>query len=162
MHLLCPKIRTKTTPYNSYILIPMQKIISFLETYGSTVLRYGMSAVILWFSFQQFMHNSVWTAYVPDSAVALTHLEAPALVFLNAVFELILGIALVFGYQVRIVALLLAVHLFGIMVSLGYGEIGTRDFGLAVAILVVSMNGPDALCIQSKKTQATTSTNTSL
>ncbi len=140
----------------------MQKTISFLETYAGVVLRYGMSAVILWFSFQQFMHNSVWTAYVPDSAVALTHLEASALVFLNALFELIFGLALVFGYQVRIVALLLALHLFGIMWSLGYGEIGTRDFGLAVAILVVSMNGPDALCIQSKKRLSTINADNSL
>ena len=130
----------------------MQKIISFLETYASAMLRYGMAAVILWFSLQQFLHTSAWTAYIPDSIVAMTHLEASTLVILNALFELVFGIALVFGWKVRIVSLLLALHLFDIMWTVGYGEIGARDFGLAVATLVVFMNGSDILSIQQKKT----------
>ena len=128
----------------------MQKFIYFIEKYGASVLRFGMSAVILWFSLQQFLHNSVWTAYVPDSAVALTHMSANTLVFFNAVFELVFGLMLVFGIQTRIAALLLALHLFDIMWVVGYGEIGVRDFGLAVATLVVAMNGPDLLCSQKK------------
>ena len=122
-----------------------------LEQYAPSVLRYGMSAVILWFSLQQFMHPDAWTAYVPDSAVALSHLSAMTLVYFNATFELVFGLLLVFGYQVRIVALLLALHLFDIMYVVGYGEIGVRDFGLALATLVVSMNGPDILSAQKKK-----------
>ena len=37
------------------------------------------------------------------------------------------------------------------MYVVGYGEIGVRDFGLALATLVVSMNGPDAFSLQSSK-----------
>ena len=37
------------------------------------------------------------------------------------------------------------------MYIVGYGEIGVRDFGLALATLVVFMNGPDILCVQPKK-----------
>ena len=129
----------------------MQKFISFIELYAASVLRYGLAAVILWFSLAQFLHNSVWTAYIPDSIVSMTHLGAPVLVFLNATFELVFGILLVFGWQTRIVALLLALHLFDIMYVVGYGEIGVRDFGLAMATLVIFMNGPDPLCIQRKK-----------
>ncbi len=129
----------------------MKKLILFLEMYGASTLRYGMSAVILWFSIQQFLHNGQWTAYVPDSIVAMTHLSANILVFFNAAFELIFGLLLVFGWQTRTVALLLALHLFDIMYVVGYGEIGVRDFGLAIATLVVSMNGSDILCIQQKR-----------
>jgi uncharacterized membrane protein YphA (DoxX/SURF4 family) len=129
----------------------MQKFISSLHLYAPSVLRFGMCIVILWFSLQQFMHADVWTAYVPDSAVTLTHVSAKALVYFNAVFELVFGILLVFGWQVRIVALLLSVHLFNIMLVVGYGQTGVRDFGLAVATLVVAMNGPDVFCIQQKK-----------
>ena len=128
----------------------MQKFISFIERAAPSVLRYGMSAVILWFSLQQFMHPDVWTAYVPDGAVAVSHLSATTLVYFNATFELVFGMLLVFGWQTRIVALLLAAHLFDIMYVVGYGEIGVRDFGLAVATLVVSMNGPDPLCFNYK------------
>jgi hypothetical protein len=37
------------------------------------------------------------------------------------------------------------------MYVVGYGDIGVRDFGLAVATFVVFMNGSDMLCIQQKK-----------
>lgn len=129
----------------------MQKFTSFLERYAASVLRYGLAAVILWFSLAQFLHNSQWTAYIPASIVAMTGVSAGILVFLNAVFELVFGLLLVFGWQTRIVALLLALHLFDIMYVVGYGEIGVRDFGLAIATLVIFMNGPDPLCIQQKK-----------
>ncbi len=128
-----------------------QKLNRFIELYAASVLRYGMAAVILWFSFQQFLHADIWTAYVPDYAVSMSHLSAVTLVYANAAFELIFGVMLVIGWQTRIAALLLALHLFEIMYVVGYGQIGVRDFGLAVATLVVSMNGSDPLCFQQKK-----------
>ena len=119
----------------------MQKI----EYYAPSVLRYSMAVVILWFSLQQFMHAEVWTAYVPDSAVSLTHLSAVTLVYFNAIVEAVLGLALVFTRYTRLAALLLALHLFDIMYIVGYGEIGVRDFGLAFATLVVAMSPADPL-----------------
>jgi uncharacterized membrane protein YphA (DoxX/SURF4 family) len=128
-----------------------QKITLFLEAYADVVLRVGLSAVILWFSVQQFLYTSVWTAYIPLSLVSLTGLSVTVLVYLNAIFELVFGLMLLFGWQTRLSALLLAVHLFDIMYVVGYGQVGVRDFGLAVGTLVVFMNGPDLFCIQQKK-----------
>ncbi len=128
-----------------------QKTIVLVELYAPSILRYGMAAVILWFSLQQLIHADAWTAYVPDSIVSLSHMSAVTLVYFNALFELVFGVMLLFGWQTRISALLLSLHLFDIMWVVGYGEIGVRDFGLAVATLVVFMNGPDLLCIQKKK-----------
>jgi uncharacterized membrane protein YphA (DoxX/SURF4 family) len=125
----------------------MQNFFLFLKTYGPSVLRYAMSAVILWFSIQQFFHTATWTAYVPDSATAMTGLSATTLVYFNAIFELVFGLMLVFGWQTRIAALLLGLHLLDIMWVVGYGEIGVRDFGLAIATLVICMNGPDIFCL---------------
>lgn len=130
----------------------MHKFIFFIKAYAPSVLRYGISAVILWFSLQQFLHNSLWTVYIPDSLVALTHVSAPVFVFFNASFELAFGMLLIFGWQTRIAALLIALHLFDIMWVVGYGEIGVRDFGLAIASLVVCMNGPDLLCLDCNDT----------
>ena len=137
----------------------MQKFISFIELYGPSVLRYGMAVVILWFSFQQFTNTSAWTAYVPDSVVSLSHMNATVLVYFNALFELIFGVMMLFGWQTRLSALLLSLHLFDIMYVVGYGEIGVRDLGLAVATLVVFMNGPDILCIDQKKVQSLNANN---
>ena len=129
----------------------IDSVLVFCETYAGSVLRYGLSVVFLWFSFEQFLHNQTWTAYIPDSIVAMTHLSANVLVFCNAVFELVFGLMLVFGVQVRLAALLLALHLFDIMYVVGYGEIGVRDFGLALATLVIFMNGPDELAFRPKR-----------
>lgn len=107
------------------------------------VLRYAMAAVILWFGLQQFINTNYWTAYVPDYIVKMSGLSAVTLVYFNAVFEIVFGFLLAIGYGVRIVAFLLALHLLDIMWTVGYGEIGVRDFGLAIATLVVAMNGHD-------------------
>ena len=137
----------------------MQKILLFLEEYAPSVLRYGMVSVILWFSVQQFLYASNFTAYVPDSVATMTHLNTITLVYINAVFELVFGGLLLFGIQTRITALLLSLHLFDIMYVVGYGEIGVRDFGLALATFVIFMNGPDVLCLKDKENQTeTTST----
>ena len=120
---------------------------NYLQQYAPVVLRYGMALVILWFSLQQFMHPDQWTAFVPNSITSLTGLSATSLVYFNAVFELVGGFLLLLGWQTRWVALLLALHLFDIMYVVGYGEIGTRDFGLAVATLSIAMYGQDILCL---------------
>ncbi len=138
----------------------MQKLLSFFELYAASILRYSMAVVILWFSVQQFLHNGQWTAYVPDSIVALTHLSTNTIVFFNAVFEFIFGIMLVFGLQTRVAALLLGLHMLDIMWIVGYGGVAVRDFGLAMATLVIFMNGPDRLCIQRKRAVILNAKNT--
>ncbi len=122
-----------------------------MNRYAPIVLRYSMAIVVLWFSTQQFLHNENFIAYVPESATSLTHLNIPTLVYLNATFELIFGILLLIGWKIRISAFLLALHLFDIMYIVGYGEIGVRDFGLAMATLSVFMSGPDELSLDFKE-----------
>jgi hypothetical protein len=129
----------------------MQRFFHFLEIYSPAMLRIGMAAVILWFGLAQLLNASMWTAFIPDSIVSMTGLSAMTLVYINAVFELIFGTLLLFGWQTRFIAFFLAAHLFDIMYVVGYGEIGVRDFGLAVATLAVFMNGSDILCTQQKK-----------
>ena len=96
----------------------MEKLFSLYSRLGPVVLRYSMAAVILWFGIQQFLHTETWTAYVPDSATALTHLSATTLVYINGTFEVLFGFLLVFGIQVRLTALLLALHLLILCMSL--------------------------------------------
>ena len=134
----------------------IQKLSSQMKTYAPMVLRYGMSVVILWFSIQQCIDANTWTAYVPDSVVSLSHLSATTLVYFNALFELLFGSMLLFGFKTRLAAILLSLHLFDIMYVVGYGEIGVRDFGLALATLVVFMNGSDMLSIDHTNSRSDT------
>lgn len=116
-----------------------------LKVYAPSVLRITMAVVILWFGAQQFINTANWLGYVPDSIISLTHLSRETIVYLNGTAELVLGTLLLFGIWTRWVAFLLALHLLDIMYTVGYGEIAVRDFGLAIATLVVWMNGPDML-----------------
>lgn len=118
--------------------------------YASSVLRVGMAIVVLWFSVSQFIDASSWEAYVPESMVSISGLSATTLVYFNAVFELVFGLMMLFGIYTRLSALLLSLHLFDIMYVVGYGQIGVRDFGLAVATLSVYINGADVLCLDYK------------
>jgi hypothetical protein len=115
--------------------------------YAPSILRYGMSLVILWFAMQQLTNSVDWIAYVPASLVGILHISAITLVKFNGTFELVFGLLLLIGWQIRWVGLLLALHLFDIMYVVGYGEIGVRDFGLAVATLSIAMYGSDILAI---------------
>lgn len=124
------------------------KTTTMLRMYAPSVLRYALSLVILWFGLQQVTHTADWTAYVPESVAAMLHVSALTLVMFNGIFELVFGILLIVGIQTRWVALLLALHLLDIMYTVGYGEIGVRDFGLAIATFSIFMYGPDVLSIQ--------------
>jgi len=112
----------------------MNNVTKSLRLYAPSVVRYGMSLVILWFGINQIIHPVEFLAYVPNSIVALTGITAMAIVKFNGMFEL-----------------LLSLHLFGIMYSVGYNEIGVRDFGLAVATFSIFMYGSDVLCIHQHK-----------
>ena len=114
---------------------------SKLEKYAPSVLRIGMSLVILWFSSQQFLDAESWTIFVPERIVSLSGISALNLVYFNALFELVFGALLILGIQTRISALLLSLHLFQISFIVGYSSTGVRDFGLALATFVVFMNG---------------------
>jgi uncharacterized membrane protein YphA (DoxX/SURF4 family) len=83
--------------------------------------------------------------------VAITGFSVMMFVKLNGIFEIVMGTLLLVGWQVRWVALLLSLHLFGIMYTVGYNEIGVRDFGLAVALFSIFMHGSDPLSIHQHK-----------
>jgi len=139
------KMRSTPIQMESQLQRKRMSIGDYLKMYAPSVVRYAMSLVVLWFGIQQFIDTSSWLAYVPDSAVAFTHLNATVLVYLNGTIEVVFGTLLMFGWKTRWVALILALHLFDIMYIVGYGEIGVRDFGLAMALFTIFMNGPDVL-----------------
>lgn len=128
----------------------MQQYFIKLEKYASSVLRLAMGAVVLWFSIEQFINTQFWTAYVPDFAVQMSGLSATSLVYLNATFELVFTLMLLIGWKVRLSALLLSLHLLEIAFTVGFGETAVRDFGLAVALFVVFMNGSDIISLEYK------------
>lgn len=84
-----------------------------------------------------------WVDFVPESVVKMSGLNVTTLVYLNGIFEIVFGVAMLFGYYTRLAAFALAIHMFEITYVVGYDSIGVRDFGLSIATFVVFMNGAD-------------------
>jgi uncharacterized membrane protein YphA (DoxX/SURF4 family) len=121
----------------------MTNFLSRIQPYGAVILRLGMGLVFICFSYYQFSNPSMWTGFVPKAVSSLFGGNSTMLVLLNAWFELIAGLALIVGVQVRTVSLLLAVHLFGIAGTIGISPLGVRDLGLSIATFSVFLAGPD-------------------
>jgi uncharacterized membrane protein YphA (DoxX/SURF4 family) len=113
------------------------------KSYAPTILRIGMAFIFLWFGFNQITDPTAWFGFVPDSAATITHLSIANLVFLNGLFEIIAGTALLFGLFTRLAAGLLFLHILDIAFIVGLDSIGVRDLGLSVATFVVFLNGMD-------------------
>lgn len=105
---------------------------------GLLLLRLGLSAVFLWFGFNQLLNPDAWIRIVPDYATNLLHVSAATIVLINAIIEIVLGSLLAMGLWVRIVAFVLALHLIPITIEMGFSPTGTRDFGLVLAMLALS------------------------
>ena len=114
-----------------------------LKIFAPTFLRISMSLVILWFGVQQVIDASSWLAYLPAWTTSLP-ISQLTIVYLNGTFEIIFGTFLLLGFYTRIVALVLALHLFDIAYTVGYDAIGIRDLGLALSTLAVFFYGSDA------------------
>lgn len=118
-----------------------------LQQYAPTILRIGLALVFLWFGMNQIMDPAAWFGFVPQSASTITGLSIANLVFLNGLFEIVAGTALLFGLFTRVAAFLLFLHILDIAFIVGLDSIGIRDLGLSVATFVVFANGMDAVTL---------------
>ncbi|MFT4311289.1 MAG: DoxX family protein [Candidatus Woesearchaeota archaeon] len=113
------------------------------------LLRYGIAFVYFYFAISQLLDPEAFTFFIPSFLADL--LDPMLLVYFNAGFEILFGVLLVLGKYTRLSALLLAIHLFFISLSLGFTQNGVRDFGLTIATLAIFVHGSDRLCLDSKK-----------
>ena len=118
------------------------------SNYSPNVLRIGVSLVFLWFGINQVLDPDYFISYLPDFILNFSN---PAnFVIFNGIFEVIFGILLLLGLFTRLVSIILTLHLFGVIFSLGYNEISVRDFGLMISSFVVFLNGKDSWCLDRK------------
>lgn len=119
-----------------------------LKKYSPIAVRIGISLVFLWFGISQLIDNSAFTGWVPSFISNI--ISASRVVLFNGIFETIFGLLLLLGLFTRLSSLLLALHLIGIVFSVGYNEIGVRDFGLFMAALAIFLNGKDDWCLDNR------------
>ena len=120
-----------------------------MEKYSGTVLRVGLAIVMLWFGSQQLMDPDLWLSFLPSWTSSLP-ISQTTFVLLNGWFEVAAGLLLLVGLYTRIMALLLALHLLGIVFSVGYTAIAVRDFGLTVALFSIFLHGQSAYSLDER------------
>jgi uncharacterized membrane protein YphA (DoxX/SURF4 family) len=111
-----------------------------LQKYAPLILRFGLAFVFIWFGVNQLQNPSQWTALLPSWTISLPFSQIQ-FVLLNGWFEIVGAGLFIFGAYTRIVAVLLALHLFGISWTVGWNAVGVRDIGLACATLALGLLG---------------------
>ena len=66
----------------------------------------------------------------------------------NGIFEVMMALLLAIGLFTRIAASLLVLHMLPIISSLGFTQLGVRDFGIAIGTLAIALHGADRLCLE--------------
>lgn len=120
-----------------------------MKAFAPIILRIGLSLVFLWFGFEQVINTSMWTSLIPDWITAISGISSVSLVYFNGAFEIVFGLFLLVGFFTRATALLLALHMFHITLTVGYSSIGVRDFGLTMAAFSIFFYGVDSWCLDS-------------
>ncbi len=115
---------------------------------GKLLLRIGLGGVFLWFGIDKFFHSSAWQNFIPDWFPML--IPGSAFILLLGVVETLVGALVLFGLFTRIAAVIAALMLIPIIISLGYNEIGVRDFGLFLLALGVSALGAGEYSLDAK------------
>jgi uncharacterized membrane protein YphA (DoxX/SURF4 family) len=117
-------------------------VLDGLKKYAPLVLRFGLAIVLLWFGFSQLKNPMMWTRLLPHFASSIA--SPVTLIYINGIFEILLATFLLLGYFTRTTSALATLHLCSIVIfAVGYGSVGTRDFGLMIAALAIFFFGAD-------------------
>jgi uncharacterized membrane protein YphA (DoxX/SURF4 family) len=122
---------------------------------ASKLTRYGLGIVFLIFGIWQFLDPTSWFGYLPPWATSLG--SSTTLIYLNATLDTTLGLLLILGLLTRIAGIIAALHLAGIIATIGFNEVAVRDLGLAIVAVAVAAAGPDEWCLDKKFSSKITS-----
>ncbi len=118
------------------------------STIGLLLLRIGLGGVFLWFGIDKFVHPAIWANYIPQWFPMLIPMST--FILLLGVVETIVGALVLFGLFTKYAAAVSALMLIPIIISLGYNEIGVRDFGLFMLALGLAFLGAGKYSLDAK------------
>jgi len=113
------------------------------KKYAPALVRYAVGVVFLLLGIDQLTRPINWLAWTPQWVGLFGENGFWVVV---GIFNLIIGGLLLLGLLVRVASFLAALHLVGVIITVGYNDIAIRDFGLLLASLAVLLNGKDEFC----------------
>ena len=111
------------------------------------LIRIGLAIVFLWFGIDKFINPTYWlNAWTPDifvSLLAQLKLSGTDFIYLNGIFEILVGVSLVSGFFIKYFSAIAALFLIVVSVTVfslthTFGEILVRDIGLVGALLALA------------------------
>lgn len=111
------------------------------KNYSIVIIRISLALVLLWFGIDEVLNPEAWFGYIPIGLSQILPISNDIFITLSGIFEIIVGIMLLVGLYTRIIALIVALHLFFIIISVGYNDIGVRDFGLMAMSISLIFSG---------------------
>jgi len=119
------------------------------KEYAPAVARYGVGTVFFLFGISQITNPENWVMWLPSFSYSWG-ISAMNLIYINGIFDFIIGAMLLIGLYTRVTALIGSIHLAGIIFSIGYSEVAIRDFGLLLVLISIFLRGSDRLCMENK------------
>ncbi|MSR67965.1 hypothetical protein EXS65_04050 [Candidatus Peribacteria bacterium] len=97
-----------------------------------SILIIGIAFVFLYFGIEKFVHPNLWIVWMPDWMDGLLGLTLGSWLSIVGVTEIVIAVLLLVPVRiVRQVAIIAAsLHLFGIVMEVGWNDVGVRDIGL--------------------------------
>lgn len=98
-------------------------------------LRWGLGIVFIWIGVNIIQYPDAWIGYVPDNLPAA--LSRTLVLKLGGIFDIAVGIFFILGWWPKVIAILAALHLAGILFDQGIDAVLIRDVGLLGACLAL-------------------------
>ncbi len=110
------------------------------------LLRLGLAFVFLWFGIDKFINPDYWfNAWMPlwlQGFLGNLGIGNLNFIYANGIFEIVIGLGLVFNIFVKFFAFLIILFLLFVIFSFGLNEIVIRDVGLiGSALALLFWNG---------------------
>lgn len=106
-----------------------------------TILRVGVGITFLWVGILIFKEPEVWGGYLLSWAVALLPLPPEKAMLGIAVFDVLVGIFLIYDVGVWIAGLFAALHMLVVLTVVGITDITVRDIAIFSAALAIMVEG---------------------
>ncbi len=114
---------------------------TFSTKYSHLALRIGLAVVFFWFGADKFFHPTYWLhTWVPPWTIVFADkigVTATQLIYINGIFEVLIGLSLVTGVFMKFFSSLGIVFLLCIAFFIGVTEITIRDAGLIGGLLAI-------------------------
>ena len=98
-------------------------------------LRLGLSLVFIYAALHMLLDPQNWLGFVPNWIGKL--IDPKLFLTIHSIFELLLGLAILFGWFLEPASLIAALDLAAIIVFFGVDDITFRDFGLVMAAVAL-------------------------